>query len=161
SARDEIGYGILFDLLHFHSGVADGGTLIFARQETGTPVILTPVAERRLNGDETGQVLIFRAETVEHPGTHTRALELKDAGVKLEEGGTVVHAVADHRPDHAEVIHALADMGKEVAHGNAALAVLFEGPGRFHEAADAVLSEGQTAFEGNRLSVVALEARFG
>ena len=53
-----------------NSGVADSRSLIRRRQKCGTPVFRAAVRERRLDGNETRQVLILTSQTVEHPRPH-------------------------------------------------------------------------------------------
>ena len=117
------------------------------------------MAERRLDGDEAGQILVLGSEPVEHPGAHARALELEHAGVELQQRGAVIDAIADHRADHAKVVHARGDIRKQRADRNAALAVLLERPWRLHQAADIVLAERQAALERHRLAVILVQAR--
>ena len=156
---DQVRNGLLCDLLYLHAGVADGGALILARQKAGTPVVGSAMAERRLDGDEAGQVLILGSEPVQDPRAHARAFELEHAGVELQQRGAMIHAIADHGADYAEVVDAGGDVGEKVADRDAALAVLLELPGRFHQSADIVFAEGQAALEGDGLAVVFVEAR--
>ena len=68
--RDQVRHRLFLDLFDLHARVADGCALILARQEAGTPVVLAAMPERRLDGDEPGQVLVLRSQSIERPGSH-------------------------------------------------------------------------------------------
>ena len=83
---------------------ADFGTLIDGR-EKGTAIVLGSADPgRRTETDETGQVLVFRAEAVEHPGAHRGADELETAGVKLDETLRMAGHVTMHAVDQTKLV---------------------------------------------------------
>ena len=119
------------------------------------------MAESGFDGDEAGEVLVFGTKSLENPEAHTWPAEGEDAGVELEESRAVIYAIPDHGADDAEVVNARGDLGKQVADRNAALTVLFELPGRFHEAPDSVFAEGEAAPERDGFAVIDGEAGLG
>ena len=122
---------LLLDLVDLHAGVADRGALHRARQKAGGPVLRAAVRERGLDGDVARQIAVFRAKSVEHPGTHARPGEGDRAGEGLQQRGAVVHALADHGADDAEIVGALADVREQVADRQAALAAFLNFQGDF------------------------------
>src|SRR5687767_12104964 len=88
------------------------------------------MAEGGAKGDEAGQVLVFGAQAVHDPRSEAGADEGVRAGVQLQQRSAMGGVVRVNGADDAEVIRAGADFREEVAHLNAALAVLLELPRR-------------------------------
>src|SRR4051812_43952922 len=114
--------------------------------------------QRRADGNEAGQVLVFRTQAVRDPRSHAGADEGVAAGVQFQKRSAVPRVRAVHRANQAQVIDAAGDVWEQLADPGAPLAVLLELPGRAEEVAgfagdDARLGERQ------RLAVVALEER--
>ena len=117
------------------AGIAHGGALGPGGEKGGTPVVDPAMGEGGADGDKGGQVGILRAEPVADPGAEAGADEGVAPGVQLEQGTAVGRVGAVEAAHDAEVIHALGHMGKEVADRQAALAILFELPGRLQQGA--------------------------
>lgn len=138
----------------FLAGIGgDVGSLVDRGEEGRAP-------EWRANGggdlrtedDESGEVLVVSAETVGEPGAHGWSSNDVGAGVHHDERGLVVGDLSEYGADDTDVVDALADVGKELADFDAALAVLFEFEGGLHERASfALVAEVAT---GHGLTVV-------
>ena len=148
---------LLHQIVELHAGVADGRSLIGGGQESAAPVFRAAVRERRLDGDESGQILILAAEAVDDPRPHGRARERVRAGVKLEAGAAVRNAIAHHGAHQAQIVGAFGDVRKQAADPESALAVLLEFPGRLHQIAHVALGERERPLERQRLLVPLLE----
>jgi hypothetical protein len=104
---------------------------------------------RGIDGDESGEVFVFGAETVERPGTERGANELSGAGVELGKGLRMGWEIGGHRVDDAEVVGMFGDVGEEAGDPQAASAMLFECPFGSHQIRATVApSGGGCAFAG-------------
>ena len=81
--------------------------------------------------------------------------------MQLQQRAAVIHGIADHRSNHAKLIDAGRDVRKELAHFDAAPAMLFEFPRRLHQPADVSLREGERSLERKRLAVIPNQPRLG
>ena len=101
-----------------------------AREHAAAPLTrgdgLLAILAGRSQDDEAGEVLRFGAEAVLQPRPHARAALDDGAGVHEGVGSVVVDLLGLHRADHAELVGLLGDLGEEIAHFDARLAVLRE-----------------------------------
>ena len=107
-----------------------------AAGRNAAPQLLTPpcasVGQMVMNA---GRFSFSRAEAVGDPRAHARPHEVVAAGVQLEQRAAVRRVRAVQRVDEAEVIDALRDVREQLAHRQAALAVLLELPRRLQQLA--------------------------
>ena len=82
------------------------------------------------------------------------------AGVHEVVGAGVLGEVRDHRPDDRQVVDAPADVRKQVADRDAALAVVAELPGAAEHVAD-VVELRRVRLDLDRLAVLAVEPGLG
>ena len=75
-------------------------------------------------------------------------------------GARMLREVRDHRPHDRQVVHACADVRKQVTDGNAALAVVAELPGTLEHIAH-VVELGGVGLDLDRLAVFAIEPGLG
>ena len=111
----------------------DERALVDTGEEAGLPVFA--VLDRitaGAHGDEAGEVLIFRAESVGDPGAEAGSALDGVTAVHEHEGWLVIRDVGLHGADDGEVVGAAGDVGENVADLEAALAVRreFEGRGK-------------------------------
>ena len=78
------------------------------------------------HGDETGEVEIFRAESVVHPRTHTGPDLAGVATIHEHEGRFMIRDIGVHGAKHADVVDGLGGVGEKLTDFDAALAVLAE-----------------------------------
>ena len=123
-------------LRHRNAIGADHRSLVSRGEEGRAKVALTTVGQRRADRDEAGQVFVLRAETIAHPRTDARSHEGLAAGVQFQGRRGVRVVVAVHRVDHAQVIHAGADVGKKIADRQTRLTAGMKVPRRFHDRAE-------------------------
>ena len=142
---------------------AQDGTLNVGRQvavAVETDAAMRDAGLSALQDDESGEVLVLRAEAVVHPGAGRRMPDQRKPGVKeVVALGMLVH-LARHRPDDGEVVDAFADVGEHAADRDAALAVLLEGERRGEDVA-VVVELGALDPGRHRLAVIAVEQRLG
>ena len=81
---------------------------------------------RRADDNESRQVLVFAAQTVEQPRTHAWPRERLFARVHLQAGAVVVDVVRHHRTNDAQVVDAGRQLRKQFAHLGAGRAMFFE-----------------------------------
>ena len=114
------------------------------------------------DGDETGEVFVFRSESVSHPAAYRGANEVGCTGVQEKCRRAVGDALGMHRVDEAKVVDMLADVWEELADPLAGFAVLFEIPEWLEEFALALFSEGgfTDADKVEALTVTFNEIRF-
>ena len=118
------------------------------------------MSQRGADGDERGQILVLGSQAIRHPGTHARPNELIAPGVELEQRAAVGWVRAMDRPQNAEVVDMLGDIGKQLAHRQPALAVSPELPGRLQQVPR--FREGNARkLEWRCLPVVTCELRLG
>ena len=153
--------GVVLDVRHLDRVVADGSPLIGARQKAGMPVPGPAVVVGGLDFNVTGQVLVLGSQAVKDPGTHAGQGEVERSGVELEQGRPMVHALAHHGANHAELVGVGSHLSKEIADRNAALTVAAEGEGRLHESAQILGSELERQLEGDGFAVVLLQPGLG
>ncbi len=77
-------------------------------------------------GDEAGEILVFRAETVDEPRTHAGFRDAEGAGVHEHRGDLVGGDVGPHRADDGKVVRVGSGFGEHLASFEPALAVLGE-----------------------------------
>src|SRR5216683_973610 len=136
----------------------DVGRLIDWREKAGAPKRRPDCrGDLRAENDEAGEILVVRAEAVCQPGPHGGASGYVRSSVHHDERGLVVRNLGEDRPHDADVVDALANVGKELADFNSALSVAFEFERRLHERAGlALVSEVSSR---HRLTVVLREHR--
>ncbi len=122
---------VLNELFDFRMLGIDVAALVVTGQESGLPILgfgdgIAP----RAHGNESRQVLVFRAEAIGHPRTYAGPGKSGVAAVHQEQRSPVDRHVGVHGANDAHVVHALGRVGKQVADWNAALAVLLEGESR-------------------------------
>ena len=130
--------GEVLDGLALHVGdvqprVPDRRALERSRQEGRGPVLGAAVRECGLDRDVARKVLILRAQTVDHPRPEAGPRERAGSGECLQQRRPVIDALAHHRMHEAKVVHALADMGEEIADEDPALAAGLEVPQGLHQ----------------------------
>jgi hypothetical protein len=86
--------------------------------------------DRRVDDDESRQVLVLGAEAVQRPGTERGADELRGARVQLREGLEVGRQVGGHRVDHAQPVGVSGDLVEQARHPEATPAAPAELPAR-------------------------------
>ena len=79
-----------------------------------------------MDDHETGQVLVFAAQSVQQPRSHARAGEDLFPRVHLEAGIRMVDVVRHRRADHADVVNARSEVRQEITYLDAGPAVLRE-----------------------------------
>ena len=103
--------------------IADGieaHSLEFARQHAGRPLPrgdrlhLTAVPLRHEN-DETGEVVGFCAQAIQHPRSHARPARDDRSAVHEGVGGVVVDLLGPHRSHDARLVDDAADVRKQLA----------------------------------------------
>ena len=69
----------------------DGETLVvkFRREKSARPIGHAAVTASRINGDETGKILIFGAEAIADPGAHARTDESVGTGMNFQQGAAM------------------------------------------------------------------------
>ena len=92
---------------------------------------------------------------------HARPHHVAHPGERLQHGRAVIHALAAHRANDAQVVGARADVGKQVAHRDSALAVLLVIPQRLHQRTRFAFGEGQRPLDRQRLAVIAIQPLLG
>ena len=136
----------------------DEGSRIDARQKAAVPGgVSGPVAPLVADGNEGGQVLIFRPQAVSQPGSHAGPVGLNRPGGHHQQPGHVLRKVGMHGVDDAEIVDALRHVGKELADPAAGLAMALELEGRFHQALGLAL--GLDVHGRGALAVVLLQQR--
>src|SRR5262249_42873638 len=110
--------------------------------------------------DEARQVLALAAETVGHPRANTGPALLARAAVQEIVAVGVLREARCYRTDDRQLIDVLGNVRKEIADGNATLAVLLERPRRFDDLAD-VVELRRRDFHLDGFAVLAVEARLG
>ncbi len=129
----------------------DVGALVHARQESRLPVLrFLDRVTAGTHGDESGQVLVLRAQAVGDPRSHAGANQPRLAAVHQQQRGFVVGHVGMHRADDADVVDVFGRASKQFAHLDAALPMLLKLVGRGERGARLSLG-GQ--IEGQLLSV--------
>ena len=105
--------------------------LHFSAAELGRQPAVLPVrgaaaavAVRVAEHDERRQRLVFRAQRVTDPGAQGWTAGEDLAGVDAAHGLRMVVVIADHRPDHAEVVGHGPQVGQQLGEVHTALAVL-------------------------------------
>ncbi len=125
-------------LLGLDFGVGEGRALVFGGEEAAAEE-RTAAGAAGAEGDESGEVLILRAEAVGEPGAEAGAGGEDGAGVDEAAGGGVGGVERVHRADDADVVDDGAHLGKKLAEFDAGLAVFGELEGTGEEAAGLAL----------------------
>ncbi len=122
--RKEIGDDGAARIAAERGGLVDGG------EEARAPVDGAAGRQSAHVGQhhEGGQVARFRAEAIRHPRAHGGEAGHGEARVHHEARGAVEGRLAGHGMDEGHVVHAGGEVGEEVAHPLAALAMLAEFP---------------------------------
>ena len=139
----------------------DGRGLMDGRQKSCAPVdhAARRQAARVGQHDEGRQVFVLTAEPVGHPCAHRGESGQDESAVGHKHRRPVQRALALHRMDEREVVHALGQLGKQVAHPAAAFAVLAERPPATLAIAGLGREELQLAVGVEGLAVAARELR--
>ena len=149
------------DVGHRRGRRLEDRSLIRRGQEAAVEAIDAPRRDQTAVQDhETGQILALASQSITDPGTMTRPPLQAAAGMHEVVGGRVLGEVRDHRPDDRQVVDALADMRKQVADRDAALAVVPEFPGAAEHVAD-IVELRRMGLDLDRLPVLAVETRLG
>src|SRR5882724_2706981 len=114
-------------------------SLIDRGQKAGGPELRTNYRQPRTEHHKTGQILIFGSEPVRDPGSHGRMAGQWTAAVHAEKRRLVIRPVGVQRTDHADVIDARVELGKYLAHLDAALPVTLEAERGFQQVAGLAL----------------------
>ena len=103
------------------------------RQKAGAPVQDATGRQAANIGqhDKRGQVLVQRAQSVRHPGTHARKPGADEAGVHHEHGRPVQRRLVLHRVNERQFVGMFTQSGEQLAHPATRLAVLLELPKAF------------------------------
>ena len=115
------------------------------------------VAPLVADGNEGGQVLIFRPQAVSQPGSHAGPVGLNRPGGHHQQPGHVLRKVGMHGVDDAEIVDALRQVGEELADPAARLAMALELEGRLHQALG--LAQGLDVHRRGALAVEFLQQR--
>jgi hypothetical protein len=78
---------------------------------------------------KSGEVVVFRSQTISDPGAHTRPNQLIFPAIHEHQRRFVVGYVRLHGPNDAQVIGMLGHMGEEFADRQSRLAMALEGQG--------------------------------
>lgn len=139
----------------------DVSALVGTGKKGGSPVLgFDDGNPSRAQGDEAGEVFVFRTETVVDPASHTRANEVDPLGpgIHEHERRLVIGDVGIHRVDDAEIIDLLGDLGEEIAGPDAALSMLGELERGLHQRPRLPLRP--EVFARNFFSVIFFQFRF-
>lgn len=144
------------------AGIEDRA-LVGCGEEAGIEVIESPRGDQSaVEDNESGEVLVFGAEAIPHPGAHAGAALQARSGVEEVVRRGVLGELGGHRLDESEVVGHGGEVGEKVADPGPGFAVLFEGPRGLHDLADVVelgrfeLADGLAWV----LAIVFLEQRF-
>ena len=132
-------------------------TLVHAGDEAAAPAALAAAGLGAAGdeGDEAGQILIFRAEAIGGPGTHGGAALTRVAGEEEQLRRGVIELVRVHGADHADLVGDGVEVGAGVAHPHAGLAIAGKGARGTHELGDAGREGKAAAFENGVGAVLA------
>ena len=86
---------------------AERGALIDGGQKGVAVIARAAISDARGNADETGEVFVFRAQPVIHPGAHAGPDEVRRASVQEERGRPVRDTFRMHGANDAELVHML------------------------------------------------------
>jgi hypothetical protein len=129
--------------------------LVLRGQEVAVPHLSAGVREVLAQDDVRRQIGIQRAEAVAEPGSEAGHGDSSGAGVHGEDGLEVLEDVGVERPNDAEVVGDLAEVGEKLADLEAAFAVLLERERRREEGLVGAFAE---ALATDRLAVVRFQA---
>src|SRR5262245_22324526 len=102
------------------------------------------------------EVLIFRAETIDGPGTQTWADKSARPRECLQECRAMIDTFADHRTNETKIINTISHVWEKIAHRDSAFSSRSEFPGRLHQRTGFVfIIEGKRTLERQRLPVIA------
>src|SRR5204863_10009832 len=87
------------------------------------------------NGDEAGEILILRSQSIDDPRAHARAHLRIAARVQLQRSTAMRGIRAVHGANDTQIVRALRKIRKQLADGQAAFAILPELPWRFQQLA--------------------------
>src|SRR5437660_4291276 len=139
-------------------------SLVNTGQEAGTPQLFAPI--RRLSPreqyDESRQILILRAQSVEHPRTERSITEARIARVHQQLRGRVIELVGTHGLDEANVVNVLFQMRQAVGNPLTALSDLVERilrPQKFGNPADECETLSRQKGRGTILAIELLQIR--
>ena len=90
-----------------NAGVADGRALIRGGQKRARPVLYAAMSERGADGDETGQVLVFGAQTIGDPRSHAGANKRVGTRVHGKQRAAMRRVAAVNRANDAQIIDML------------------------------------------------------
>src|SRR5262249_59113094 len=101
---------------------ANDGALVARGQEAGLPGGLAAEVLAGEHDDEAGQVAVVAAQAVVQPGAEAGPVADLRPGHGQVLGRRVDRTAVPATAEHADVIDVLADLGKQLGHGDAALA---------------------------------------
>ena len=151
---------VLDELFDFGVLRVDVGALINAGQKTGLPVLrFLDRITAGTHGDEAGQILVLGAQAVRDPRADAGPALHGIAAIHQHQGRLVIGQLGLHRADDRDVVDALADLRKQLADFDAALAVFLKLERRRKRRAG--LSLGANIFDGQRFAGVFGQRGFG
>src|SRR5690606_28176454 len=113
-------------LLGWRTRIAQWRARKISREECGAVRVDTPMRQRRADGDEPRQVVVFRAKAVRDPRAHARADERVAACMQFQERTAVAGVGAVHRMDEAQIVDSLGQVREDFADPGAAVTMLTE-----------------------------------
>ena len=140
---------------------AQNGALIGGGHVAARPILRS--ANRAARGIEhhhkAGQVFIDRSQTVVDPRTECWRSAEDLARVHHQHGRAVDRRIGRHRMQKGDVVDTFAQVGKQIADPLAALAILFEFPARFDDAATGAVPATSKGLDIDRLAIHADHVR--
>ena len=101
----------------------DPGTLMEHGKKVRSPNLTTGIRQPRGDDHERRQTRIVRTQSITHPRPDARPLERGRTGVDADGRPEVVAVDVFHRANDADVVHHTPDVGEQIAHLGAGLAV--------------------------------------
>ncbi len=141
---------------------AEDGALVVGGHVAGGPVFGTGDGAAGFveHDDVAGEVFVDVAEAVVDPAAEGGFSADEGTRVHLEHGGAVDGRLGGEGVNEGDVIDAFADVGEEVGDPLAALAVLFEVPLGFYDAAFVFFATSTEGFDGDGFAVEAFHVGF-
>src|SRR5437016_3280355 len=90
---EQIFDGLALDVVDIQAGVADGRALERSGEKRRAPVLGAAVRKCGFDSDESGQILVLAAKTVEHPRAHAGPRERAASGEGLQERRAVIDSL--------------------------------------------------------------------
>ena len=129
--------------------------MIGSRHVTAAPILRTTdrTTQRIEHHDKAGQIGIFSSQPIVHPRTQTGTSAQKTARIHHEHRRSVNGRLGGHRMDESDVIHAFAQMGKQIGNPLATFTVLLELPARFNNSTFVFVSAAAKCLHLDRLVI--------